>query len=73
MTLRELVWMAEGRREFEGDLVAWLIRCIPEAIWSPKDLPASLNPFRGKPVESEAMRAYKASLTRRQLRVLAGG
>lgn len=67
--------MAEARAAAEGERIAWLIRCIPAAVWSPKDLPegAALNPFREAKPESEAMAAHKAAWAARKFRVLAGG
>lgn len=60
--------MAAGRREFEGELVAWLVRCVPGAVWSPGDLPAELNPFREAAGLSEAMRAHLEGWERRRWR-----
>lgn len=67
--------MAAGRREFEGELVAWLIRCIPCAVWSPKDLPQGdkLNPWREPKPLSEAMRKHLEAWEKRKWRVLTGG
>lgn len=65
--------MAAARREFEGEVTAWLIRCLPAAVWSPRDLPDELNPFREPKPLSEAMRAYLESQAKRRWRVATGG
>lgn len=65
--------MAEARREAEGDYVAWLVRCVPAAVWSPKDLPKELNPFTTPKPVSEAMRAHLESWRRRRWRIATGG
>jgi len=72
MTLRQLVWAAAGRSGFEGELVAWLIRCIPAAIWAPKELPKELNPFREAEPPSEAMKKHLASWAARRWRSVVG-
>lgn len=69
MTLRQLVQMAEARREFEGDLLAWLVRCVPVAVWAPRDLPRNLNPFKQV---SEAMLAHLERWKERRWRVATG-
>lgn len=65
--------MAASRREFEGDLVAWLVRCVPAAVWAPKELPDDLNPFREARQMSEAMRKHLEAWERRRWRAAAGG
>lgn len=73
MTLRQLAWATNARRSFEGDLIAWLIRCVPTAIWAPKELPKELNPFAERKPVSEAMRKHLESLAARCWRVMSGG
>lgn len=67
--------MAGGRRELEGELVAWLVRCIPSAVWSPGDLPQGdgLNPFREPKPVSAAMAAHLEAWRKRRWRVATGG
>lgn len=75
MTLRELVWMAEGKRELEGDVAALIVSRISQAVWAPADLAKipELNPWRIAQPESEAMRRHRESWARRKFRVLTGG
>lgn len=65
--------MVEGRREFEGRMVAHLIRCIPVAVWAPAELlkAGDLSPFP-KP-ESEAVKEFKAKRKAKQWRAMTGG
>lgn len=73
MTLRQLGWMASARKCFEGELQAWLIRCIPAAIWAPKELPKELNPFRESEPPSEAMQRHREMWAARRWRAVSGG
>ena len=54
--------MADERQQsalaLGGDLLAWQLVCLGRAVWSPKDLPKNLNPFRPAEEMSEAMRAH---------------
>jgi len=67
--------MANERRAVAGDVVAWLIRCIPVAVWTPIDLPQgdALNPFREPKPVSEAMRKHLEMWNRRKWRAVTGG
>ena len=65
--------MARGRAELAGDLVAWLIRCVPAAVWQPKALPADLNPFRAPQPLSDAMRKHLENWEQRRWRAATGG
>lgn len=51
--------MAKAKQEFAGGLVAYMLRHLSAAIWSPKELPANLNPFHE---ESEALKAHREKL-----------
>lgn len=53
MTLRELVWMAEGRRECAGLLAAWHLAGVA-GMFGAKIDPAAANPFRVERPKSEA-------------------
>ena len=65
--------MAASRREFGGELVAHLVRCVPAAVWAPKELPEDLNPFREARELSAAMRDHLAAWGRRKWRAATGG
>lgn len=61
MTLRQLWWMADARRELEGEAAAFIVQMIPVGVWMPAEIGKMrhLNPFRGEAKESEAMRAHR--------------
>lgn len=65
--------MAAARREFEGEGIAWLVRCVPVAVWAPKALPRDLNPFREPKPVSAAMRAHLERWEQRRWRAATGG
>jgi hypothetical protein len=67
--------MAQGRREFEGECLAYLVQMIPIGIWTPKELTKlrTLNPFKELPPESEAMKVHKAKLADLRFKAAAGG
>lgn len=63
--------MAKGRREFEGDNIAWLITRVQYAVWGGEVLELDdVNPYRDPTPPSEAMQKHLATERARRLRHL---
>lgn len=61
-------YAAAGRKEFEGELIAWLARLIPIAVWNPEGMAklGNLNPYHeGEPKSAELVELEKWQAKRR--------
>jgi hypothetical protein len=65
--------MASSRKEFEGELIAWLLKNVYAAVWVPNELPDDLNGFREPKPLSKAMKKHLEAWAKRRWRVATGG
>lgn len=65
--------MADEKKRVGGELVAWLIRSIPPAVWGglPREF-EELNPYREERFPDDALLKHKAWLADRRRKILAG-
>lgn len=62
--------MAEGRRQFGGELVCYLIAWIPRAVWEGKPInPDAINPYKPAPPKSAKLQEIERWQGRRMLDV----
>lgn len=62
--------MAKARKQFEGELVCYLIAWIPNAVWGGKPInPEQINPYR-EVVKSQALIELEAWQAKRRWQII---